>query len=71
MRTTHYYEITVRGRLSDTLAGAFDGLTPKSAPAKTVLCGEIVDQAALFTVLERIDSLGLELLDVRSDTAAW
>ena len=65
MRTTHYYEITVRGRLSDTLAGAFDGLTPKSAPAKTVLCGEIVDQAALFGVLERIESLGLELLDMR------
>jgi hypothetical protein len=71
MKTTHYYEITVRGRLSDTLAGAFGGLTPKSAPAKTVLCGEIVDQAALFAVFERIESLGLELLDVRSNTSAW
>jgi len=71
MKTTHYYEITVRGRLSGTLAVAFDGLTPRCTPAKTVLCGQIVDQAALFTVLERIDSLGLELLDVRSDTSAW
>jgi hypothetical protein len=71
MQTTHYYEITVRGRLSATLAGAFDGLTTKCSPAKTVLCGEIVDQAALFAVFERIDSLGLELLDVRSNTSAW
>ena len=71
MKTTHYYEITVRGRVSGSLAVAFDGMTPKCAPAKTVLCGEIVDQAALFAVLERIDSLGLELLDVRSNTSAW
>ena len=28
--------------------------------------GEIPDQAALFGVLERIDALGLELLEVRS-----
>jgi hypothetical protein len=71
MKTTPYYEITVRGRLSDTLAGAFNGLTTKSSSAKTVLCGEIVDQAALLAVFERIDSLGLELLDVRSNTSAW
>jgi hypothetical protein len=32
MKTAHY-EITVRGRLSDTLVGAFDGLTAKSPPA--------------------------------------
>ena len=63
MKTAHY-EITVRGRLSDTLVGAFDGLTAKSLPAQTVLCGQITDQAALHGVLERIESLGLELLHV-------
>jgi len=30
-----------------------------------VLVGDHVDQSALFGVLERIESLGLELLDVR------
>jgi hypothetical protein len=59
-----HYEITVRGRLSVTLAAAFDGLSATAAPAGTVLCGEL-DQAALYGVLDRIDSLGLELLDVR------
>ena len=64
MKPTHY-EITVRGRLSDTLAGAFAGLSADAAGTNTVLRGHI-DQAALYGVLERIESLGLELLDVHS-----
>jgi hypothetical protein len=64
MQTTHY-EITVRGRLSARLLAAFDGLTATSSSTQTVLRGELVDQAALYGVLERIESLGLELLGVR------
>ena len=63
------YEITVRGRLTDTMLTAFDGLHASPAAEDTVLRGEIVDQAALFGVLERIESLGLELLDVRRSPA--
>lgn len=64
MKPTHY-QITVRGRLSETLMDAFDGLTASRSTAGTVLCGVIVDQAALYGLLARIESLGLELLDVR------
>jgi hypothetical protein len=60
----NHYEITVRGRLGDTLTAAFDDLTAKFTPAQTVLSGELADQAALYGVLERIESLGLELVDV-------
>ena len=63
MKPTHY-QITVRGRLSDALASAFDGMSATPSAAGTVLCGEIADQAALYGVLERIESLGLELLCV-------
>ena len=63
MKPTHY-QITVAGRLSATLIGAFDGLTARPSAAGTVLCGEIADQAALYGVLERVESLGLELIDV-------
>jgi hypothetical protein len=63
MKPTHY-QITVRGRLSDALASAFDGLSVTPSATGTVLCGEIADQAALYGVLERIESLGLELLSV-------
>lgn len=58
------YEITVRGRLGETLAGAFGDLTATPAAATTVLRGDI-DQPALHGVLERIEALGLELVDVR------
>jgi len=63
MKPTHY-QITVAGRLSATLIAAFDGLSATPSAAGTVLCGEIVDQAALFGVLGRIEALGLELLAV-------
>jgi len=64
MKPTHY-EITVRGQLSETLLAAFDGLAATPEAAGTVLRGEIADQAALYGVLDRIESLGLELVDVR------
>ena len=63
MTSTHY-QITVRGRLSDAVASAFEGLTATPSAAGTVICGELPDQAALFGVLDRIESLGLELLAV-------
>jgi hypothetical protein len=67
MNPTHY-EITVRGRIGPALADAFDGMTASvtatDTAAATVLRGRIVDQAALHGVLARIESLGLELLDV-------
>ena len=66
MTTSHHYEITIRGRLSAALLSAFADLTARPAAANTVLSGQIHDQAALYGVLERIESLGLELLDVRS-----
>ena len=69
MRSTRY-EITVQGRLSATLALAFDGLTTASSGADTVIRGDIADQAALYGVLDRVESLGLELLDVRRTAPA-
>jgi hypothetical protein len=64
------YQITVAGRLSATLMEAFDGLTARPSAAGTVLCGEMPDQAALYGVLARIESLGLELVDVRPTAPA-
>ena len=64
MQPTHY-EITVRGRVSATLAVAFDGMRAQRLATQTVLFGEIADQAALFGLLDRVQSLGLELVEVR------
>jgi hypothetical protein len=59
------YEIRIKGRLSDSLSGAFEDFTAAVRPAETVMRGEVRDQAELHGVLERIQSLGLELIEVR------
>ncbi len=64
MKPTHY-EITVRGRVGPSIAEAFEGLSVSVSPTQTLLQGQIPDQAALHGVLDLIESLGLELLDVR------
>jgi hypothetical protein len=61
------YEITVRGRFGTGLINAFADVSATPVAANTVI--RIPDQAALFGVLERIDALGLELLEVRSAPA--
>ena len=62
---TARYEIRIRGRLSASLYSAFDPLTAHIEPTETILCGRIEDQAALHGVLERIEALGLELVELR------
>jgi hypothetical protein len=56
------YEIRIKGRLSDSLLAAFEGLTTTVPPVATVLYGPVQDQAALYGLLDRIQSLGLELV---------
>jgi hypothetical protein len=59
------YEIRVRGLLGGTLRGAFPGLRTRADGTETVLSGPVVDQAALYGVLDQIEALGLELVEVR------
>ena len=59
------YEIRIKGRLSDSLSGAFEDFTAAVRPAETVMRGEVRDQSELHGLLDRIQSLGLELIEVR------
>lgn len=59
------YEIRVRGRLGPVLQSAFPGLQASADGDDTVLSGVLDDQAALYGVLGQVESLGLELIDVR------
>ena len=58
------YEVRVRGQLSMTLLAAFPDLRAQVLQSETLLAGRLPDQAALFGVLDRIEALGLELLEV-------
>ena len=64
MKSTLRIRITVRGRLSQRLAGAFDGMTLTPVGGATELTGEAVDYAQLHGLLTRIRDLGLELKSV-------
>jgi hypothetical protein len=59
------YEIRIKGHLSDSLVAAFEGLTATVEPVETVLHGPVGDQSSLHVLLDRIQSLGLELVEIR------
>jgi hypothetical protein len=59
------YEIRIKGRLSDSALAAFEGLTATVQPVETVLHGPVQDQSSLHDLLDRIQSLGLELIEIR------
>jgi hypothetical protein len=60
-----HYEIRIKGRVSDALLPLFEGLSAHVEPVETTLYGKLEDQAALHGMLERIEALGLELIEVR------
>jgi hypothetical protein len=59
------YEIRIKGRLSDSVTDVFEDFIASVRPAETVMRGELRDQSELHGVLEAIQSLGLELIEVR------
>jgi hypothetical protein len=59
------YAIWIRGRVGDSLLTAFGPMQVSTVPGHTVLRGFLEDQAALHGMLARIQSLGLELEEVR------
>ncbi len=59
------YEIRIRGHLGATMRRAFPALHTQTQGQDTLLRGAVADQAALHGVLAQIETLGLELLEVR------
>jgi hypothetical protein len=59
------YEFRIRGRLSETVLARFDTLETDVERVETVLHGPVRDQAELHGIIERVQALGLELVEVR------
>ena len=60
-----HYEIRVCGRLGTRWSPWFDGMTlTYQDDATTVICGPVVDQAALHGQLQKLRDLGLTLLSL-------
>ena len=62
---TQHYEIRVRGHLGPTLRHAFADLHAERCGGDTILRGPLRDQSALHGLLAQIETLGLELLELR------
>ncbi len=61
------YRIAIQGRLDDQWVSYFDGMTVTVETfdhdlTRTILTGSVIDQAALYGLLNRIRDLGLPLL---------
>jgi class 3 adenylate cyclase len=61
------YAIRINGHLGAMVLAAFPALVPERHGAETVLTG-LLDRSALYGVLDRIDALGLNLLEIRQLT---
>lgn len=59
------FEVHVRGELSPDELEDIEYLTATVVPTETVLSGVVPDQAALLGLLARLQSLGLEVVEVR------
>ena len=58
------YRLVIRGELDTRFQYLFEPLRLERTGGRTVLYGDVVDQAQLHGVIGRIEELGLELLSV-------
>jgi hypothetical protein len=59
------YEIRIKGRVSDSLLSAFEGLAVTTEPVETIVYGPLADQDAIHRLLLKLESLGLEVVEFR------
>jgi hypothetical protein len=59
------YEITFLGQARTTLRAEFDDCEVMIGPGTTTLRAELPDRGALSGLMERITSLGLDVIDVK------
>lgn len=62
------YEIRVSGPVPEWVLIETEGLQVVDEPVQTILRGPVADQAALHGIINRLQRLGLELIEVRRVT---
>lgn len=60
-----YYEIRVTGVIPPEALLDFDRLTASVEPVETVVHGPLRDQAALNGLLARLETFGVQVLEIR------
>ena len=59
------YEIRVTGTVLDSVLEEIEDVQVFEQPVESILRGAVEDQAALHRMIDRIQGLGLELIEVR------
>jgi hypothetical protein len=60
------YQIRVIGHLPQDWSDWFDGFTIEANPdGETIMTGEVIDQTALHSLIQRIRDIGLTLVKVK------
>ena len=68
-REAGQYEIRLQGHLDARWAAWFDGLAlTREGDGTTLIRGQVVDQAALHGLLQKVRDVGLPLVSVRNVT---
>jgi hypothetical protein len=60
-----YFEIRIAGVLPPEALLDFERLSASAEQVETVLHGPLADQAALYGLLARLETLGVQVLEVR------
>ena len=63
--STLEYEISVSGELPTTVLDEVGHFSVEVVPVRTVMRGPVADQAALHGIINRLQRLGLDLIEVR------
>jgi len=63
--STLEYEISVSGELPASVLEEVEDFSVEVVQVRTVMRGPIADQAALHGIINRLQSLGLDLIEVR------
>ena len=59
------YEIRVSGVVPESVLAEIEGVHVVVEPVHTVMRGPVLDQAALHGIINRLQRLGLDLIEVR------
>jgi hypothetical protein len=59
------YELRVTGTVPDSVLEEIEDVQVFEQPVESILRGSVEDQAALHRMIDRIQGLGLELIEVR------
>jgi hypothetical protein len=64
-RQPRHYEIRVRGPIGPMMMQAFPTLAASRSAQDTLLVGSLPDECALYGVIHLLETLGLQLLEIR------